>query len=229
MTVLRLVGSLGVLSLLLFLYLYFPRDFKLPDFVSPLKVYLAGLPKVEIPEPSRWGEILGLSGKVKAIDIQKVAQSLPEQIQNRLPQIEELVTATKKEELYLKSPKSFDLPEVRVENYDQELTVQLPPFEVKDSRKTGAFRLSIVAKDLVGEKGRIGAENIVFRLKGEHLEVAEGKGEELQVEEGATLKVFARGAGLGKGLFRLRPIVSVRIPQGSFSGAYRAEIESVLE
>jgi len=192
----------------------------------------------KIPALKNFQDVLGMSSAVSKIDLKSIntedvktfAQSLPSQIQEQLPKIEELVTNTKKEELYLKAPVDFTLPEVSIEPFDEVLTVQLSAFEIKDTRKSGhAWSLVIGAGDLVSPKSTIKKENINFILKKQFIEAHDGGSvEDLLIEDGAQIKVSAK-PGLGKGLFRIRPEVSVKIVQGSYSGTYRAQLSSTLE
>lgn len=232
-----ILARLVFLILILGAVLYFSLNRPLLTSLS-LKVPYSSLPQA-------LKDILGLGSSLNQIDLKNLPQQgldlltkdlpsqilneLPKQIEQNLPKIEEIITNRQKEELYLKAPLSFNLPDVRVENFDQEISVLLEPFEVKDSRKGDEpWTLRISARDLAAEKGRISAENIRFQLKETYIDAAESNQAELKIEEGASLKITAE-PGRGKGLFKIRPLVVVKIPQESYSGTYRAEVESKLE
>ncbi|MDP2860482.1 MAG: hypothetical protein Q8N98_02095 [bacterium] len=168
------------------------------------------------------------SSKVSPKEIGKIAESLPSVFWEKLPQVEELLSPTRKEELYLVAAKNVFLPEIRIQTYDQELTVQLDPFEIKNNRGKKGWRLVLKTSDLVGEKAVIAKENLSFRLKKEETEVLEGNEPELEIRNGSVLEVNAP-VGKGVGRFRFRPQIIVTVPQGAYAGLYKGTIESVLE
>lgn len=209
---------------------YFPSlssQLELKGYITSASQIIAHLPsKLNI------GSILGTKiGELSEIpaELRKMAQNFPANLQDQLPKIEELVSNQRKEELYLKSAKSFNLPEIKVQAYDQQLTAQLDPFEVKDSRRGGEWKLTISSKDLVGEKGSIKAENVRFKVAKDSIEAIEGTTSGLVVEDGPSVKIYPAEEAAGKGVFRFAPLITVTIPQGTYAGSYKAEIESRLE
>lgn len=230
MAVYKLLAGAAFISLSVLAFVYFP----LLRSQLRLQNYLASASGIirELPSRLNLGSILGIKiGDISGLptELKKIAQSFPSSLQSQIPKIEELVSAQRKEELYLKSPKSFNLPEIKVQNYDQELTAQLDPFEIKDSRRAGRWRLTISSKDLVGERGNIKAENMRFKVMKDSIEAVEGTASGLVVEDGPSVKIYPTEEAKGKGVFRFRPLITVTIPQGTYSGSYKAEIESGLE
>lgn len=190
-----------------------------------------------LPKILGFASTFNLKDLAKPEEIQKVLETLPGQLQKQIlqdlpkqfPKLEEILTNTKKEELFLKAPQSFTLPEIKVENYDQEITVQLDSFEIKDTRGHGnPWILRIEAKDLIGEKGKVVKENVKFRVKSEYVEVLEGNVADLIIKDGASVSITTE-VEKNKGHFKIKPLVTILIPQGSFSGSYTSEIESTLE
>lgn len=145
-----------------------------------------------------------------------------------LPKADELIETKHKEELYLKAPASFTLPEIKIQNYDQEITVQLDPYEIKDSRRGGKdWQLVINSQDLVSTKGKITKSNIAFRLDKNDIQPVAGSVDDLSVTDGSQMRIAAK-EGLGKGTFIFRPKLIIKIPQGSYSGNYKSQLESEL-
>lgn len=245
MTLGRFLGLLFILGLAFFLRFYVPAlKFSRPAFSfnglgrvgdlglsavktigSRLGADVSGFPSGLLSRTGL-GRVLGLYSSGQGAGFKKVAENLPAGIKNTLPQIADFLSSESKEETYLKAPKSFNLPEVRVEDFDQQVTVGLSGFEVKDTRKSGGWTLSVKAKDLIGERGVISGKNILFRLKKEQIQALQGSADNLTIEEGNVLKVSGKE---GRGHYLINPYVTVDIPQGSFSGGYKGEIESVLD
>lgn len=150
-------------------------------------------------------------------------------VSSSLPKPDELISNNRREELYLKAPITFTLPEIKIQNYDQEITVQLDPYEIRDTRRKGKdWQLVIGAQDLVSAKGKITKSNIAFRLDKNDIQPTSGSVEELTVTEGPEIRIAPK-AGLGKGTFVFSPRLIIKIPQGSYSGEYRSQIDSTLD
>mgnify|MGYP001583388621 CR=1 FL=1 len=230
MAVYKLLAGMAFIGVSVLVIAYFPY---LRSQIGQ-QDYLASASQIisDLSARLNFGSILGIKiGDISGIpaELKKIAQSFPSNLQSQIPKIEELVSNQRKEELYLKSPRTFNLPEVKVRNYDQEITAQLDLFEVKDSRRAGGWKLMISSKDLVGEKGNIKAENVRFKVAKDSIEAVEGATSGLIIEEGSTLKIYPAGSDKGKGIFRFSPLITVTIHQGTYSGSYKAEIESSLE
>lgn len=230
MAVYKLLAGMAFIGVSVLVIAYFPY---LRSQIGQ-QDYLASASQIisDLSARINFGSILGVKiGELSELptELKKMAQSFPSNLQSQIPKIEELVSNQRKEELYLKSPRTFNLPEVKVQNYDQELTAQLDPFEIKDSRRAGGWKLMISSKDLVGEKGNIKAENVRFKVAKDSIEAVEGATSGLIIEEGTTLKIYPTGSDKGKGIFRFSPLITVTIPQGTYSGSYKAEVDSSLD
>ena len=79
-----------------------------------------------------------------------------------------------------------------------------------------------------GEKGNIKAENVRFKVAKDSIEAVEGATSGLIIEEGSTLKFTLRDPIKVKG-FSICTSYNRDHPQGTYSGSYKAEIESSLE
>lgn len=185
--------------------------------------------KGKIPGSDLLQNILGLASDLPRLsnlsgELPKNAGAVAETL---LPLVQEVLTNTQKEEIYLKAPLNVTLPEVKIENYDQQLSVPLEAFEIKDTRRAGKpWTLIVSVSDLIGERGVISRENISLKIRNNSIEG--GDSSRFSVEEGGKLTI-ATLPGLGKGVTKIRPWLSIKIPRDSYSGAYRADVESSLE
>lgn len=185
-----------------------PKDLiKVTDFLATPSASLINLPKTE--------------------DLILLGQDLPKEIQKRLPLFLQIITNTKREELYLKSQRSFEIPKINQEDFDQEIAVQLNGFEVKDSRTSKTpWSLFVFLKNLPKSASDKNIE-VSFNLKPENIEAIEGDRNDLKIEEGALLRVTSTSVK-GKGHFMIRPFVKIKIPAGLVIDD-KIEIESSLE
>ena len=193
------------------------KDMNLPDKVAKL-IYSSASASASLIKVPTVGQIL------------EAGQNLPAEVQKQLPMLFQIITNTKEEELFFKSQRSVTIPELKIENFDQEVSVQLLGFEIKDTRKSKTpWKILIFvnepSENPVNSEGK--KIEVMFKLKLESIETIVGNKDELKIEDGPSIKVSVE-PGKGKGHFILKPFIILKIPS-SLTQPSKFEIESNLE
>lgn len=241
MIIIRLLFIAGFLVLVLFFALNRGGNFYLPpslsSYLGQIKGLASAVPKIQnLPQnPQEVKDLLQSAGSNSAVKAmvtpllnegQKTLKNAQSDILAQLPRLIEIVTNSKKEELYLVSPQSLIIPKVSNTESDQEISIQLDQFEVKDSRKSKTpWSLVINAKP---SNGTLSNSDISFKLKKENIQAIEGSSDGLTVEDGNRIRISVN-SGSGKGIYRFRPYLVVKINKGVNLENSRIEIESSFE
>lgn len=239
--IIRLLIIIGLLGTVLFFFLNKGQNSFVPPFignylgqVKGLKVSVPKVPNVpQNPEQVKeWLQTVASNDSVKKIidplinDAQKTVENAPGELYAQLPKLIEIITNSKKEELYLISPQSLILPKVEPSGTDQEVTSQLGEFEVKDNRKSGnPWKLIITAKPV---SGSIAPTDISFKLGKDQIQALEGNTSGISVEDGSRILISA-SLGAGKGIYKFKPFLTVKIHAASTLEDSRIEISSSFE
>jgi|GEM_PF-3649232 hypothetical protein len=239
--IVRLLLIVGVLFTVLYYSINKDRDLNLPpvlsSYLGQIKGFSTTIPKID-GLPSDPQEVRNLlqdvasNSAVKSIftpllnTAQKTIETAPNDILAQLPRVIEIVTNSKKEELYLVSPHSLIVPKIENTGTERKISIQLGQFEIKDSRKSKTpWSLIINAKST---NGKILNSDISFRLKREDIQPVEGSLNGLVIEDGNRIRISAI-SGSGKGVFRFRPYLNIEMGKEEGLEDSKIEIESNFE